>query len=147
MNKICGIYMVTTPDGIYIGQSRDIRSRWSVLRCRKRPTELLYQSIQRNSVASLKFEILHELPNDVDQSILDTYEVLYISQHKECGFILFNQQKGGKWGGGNTLSIETREKIRRKLAGKKHTQERCKNMSIALKGRAPNSGSFKKKGQ
>lgn len=40
------------------------------------------------------------------------------------------------------LSAESRQKISNTLKGQKFTDERCRNISLALRGRPPNSGSF-----
>ena len=77
------IYKITSPSGkIYIGQTRNFRHRLSVHKYDiKRSRTYLSASIKKYGFDSHKFEIIHELPIDVDQSFLDTYEILYISAY------------------------------------------------------------------
>jgi hypothetical protein len=70
-------------------------------------------------------KILHELPKDVDQPILDTYEILYISQYKDCGIKMLNIQTGGI---NYTRTEGEKEKIRKSLLGHRHTEESKQKM-------------------
>lgn len=62
MNKICGIYKITSPSGrIYIGQSEDINRRfhqYKKLNCKKQ--WLLYKSFVKYGVDNHIFEIIVE---------------------------------------------------------------------------------------
>lgn len=74
-NKIVGIYKIVSPSGkVYIGQSGDIDKRfktYSNLQCKGQT--LLYKSFIKYGVENHQFEIIHKLPKDVDQPILDSY--------------------------------------------------------------------------
>lgn len=149
-NKICGIYKIESPTGkIYIGQSKDILRRWRHYRslgCKMQP--YLYNSFLKHGTINHKFDILHELPFDVSQKVLNDYELFYINQYKMISIML--NLKGGLVLGSH--SIESREKmsisrkgvkqskeaILKKIAsttGKKRTEDACKNISKSLTGR------------
>lgn len=127
-----GIYKITGPDGGYIGQSRKIKKRWACLKARKRPNEKLYQSFVKNGIASHTFEVIHELPNDVESQILDNYEKLYIAQYLHCGITLFNRQLGGIRTGCSPTT-ETRQRISRTMIGRKYSPERIAKTRAARK--------------
>jgi group I intron endonuclease len=88
-----GIYKITSPSGkIYIGQSRAIERRWkrySQIKRREQQRKL-ESSILKYGYAAHKFEVVHELPVDVDQETIDRYEQLYLDSYKECGVELLN---------------------------------------------------------
>jgi len=111
---IKGIYKITSPTNkIYIGQSHNIKSRFSsykYLRCKDQVK--LYNSFSKYSPSNHVFEIVHILPNDVSQNILDNYEYLYINQYKELGFNLLNIREAGSRG---KHSIETIEKMKGRI--------------------------------
>lgn len=94
-----GIYKITTPYGfIYIGQSRNIDQRWQRYKT-KRGHSRIGMSFNLYPVEYHKFEVLHELPFDVSNDILNNYEEFYISSYKEAGFTLLNYGPGGyNWG-------------------------------------------------
>lgn len=129
-----GIYKITSPSNkIYIGQSWNIQERFKVynrLSCKSQVK--LYNSLLKYSVEKHKFEIIHKLPDDIEQEILNDYEVLYCNLYKDCGVEVLNIRECGSKG---QLSEETKKKISNSLFGKTHTKERRKNMSIAKKGR------------
>ena len=76
MNKICGIYKITSPTNkIYIGQSTNILFRFGAykrLNCKKQT--YLYNSFLRHGVENHKFEIIEECSID----ILNEREVYYV---------------------------------------------------------------------
>jgi len=118
LSKIVGIYKITSPTGkIYIGQSWDIISRFGQHRREKRPILVLNRSILKHGAHSHTFEIVHTLPFDVTQSVLDIYEQIYIDAYKSCGSNLLNMKDAGSTG---KMSVDAR-----------------KRMSIANKGRKP----------
>jgi group I intron endonuclease len=159
MTKIAGVYKITSPSGrIYIGQSYNIEARFSLYRRLKgKGQRLLYNSLVKYSPDKHIFEIIHQLPNDVTQAVLDTYEILYINLYRECGLALMNLKDGGSKGKhsnetraiisqrikGRSLSESHRNKISDNFKGEKHpfygkkaNQSHCKNISNALKGKA-----------
>lgn len=103
-----GIYKITSPSGkIYIGQSWNIVKRKKDHRNSKRGTHLA-NSIKKYGFDSHGFEVVHELPEDVDQSVLDVYEQLYIDSYRDSGFTLLNLKEGGSNG---KMSDELRRKM------------------------------------
>lgn len=108
--KLIGIYKITSPTGrVYIGQSRDIEGRFNQHRRknRLRPT-LVTRSIVKHSAENHLFEIVYPLPVDVTSEILNTYELLFIDQHRECGFRMMNL---GECNIGGTITEETRKRL------------------------------------
>ena len=63
------------------------------------------------------------------------WECHYISLYKSWGFNLRNKTSGGD--GGDWVSIETKNKIKEKLKGRKHSKEAKMKMSKARKGIKP----------
>lgn len=87
-----GIYKITSPsNNIYIGQSCNINRRfreYSYLKCKNQPA--LYSSFIKYGVSNHKFEIIHELPFDVSQEIVDNYENLYWIMYINCNIHMLN---------------------------------------------------------
>ena len=80
MNKICGIYKITSPTGkIYIGQSIDIKRRWVYHRCLSNNyhINILYRSFIKYGVDNHNFEILEEC----DSKLLNERERFYIEKY------------------------------------------------------------------
>lgn len=147
-----GIYKITSPSGkINIGQTWDIDLRkgyYSRLECKGQTK--LYNSLVKYGWPNHVFEVIHELPEDVTQCILDQYETLYWQQYKDLGFEMLNIKepgRGGRWSEemkikfkekrnnkewkkfisnihkGKIVSQETRNKQSRFRKGKKHSEE------------------------
>jgi group I intron endonuclease len=150
--KIVGIYKITSPSGrIYIGQSIDILKRWkSYLKVdRSKGQKLLYQSFLKYGVENHSFEILQEFPPDIEQCILNNFEIFYISQYKCAKIQLLNLTQGGRGGmqgeaalkvmklkrGQYVYTDEHKNNIRKALMGFKRSEEHCKNLSEANKGK------------
>lgn len=125
-----GIYKIDNPAGaVYIGQSREVYKRWKHLKAMACPRPiLLVNSIRDNGADAHSFSIINELPEDVSQLVLDTYEQLYISQFKECGFNMLNIQGGGR---GAKHSQSTVQKLRLKIV----STESKKKISVAHAGK------------
>ena len=74
MNKICGIYKITSPSGkIYIGQSKDIRRRmqyYNRLNCKNQTK--LYNSLLKYGWENHLFEILIEC-SELELNYLEKY--------------------------------------------------------------------------
>lgn len=120
------IYKITTPSGrIYVGQTVNFRRRMTEHRYLvKHKTSPLYSSIKKYGFDAHLFGIIHELPDDTTQSIIDEYEKYYISQFTDCGFSVMNLERGGTKGKvGVVKSPETRAKLSEKLKGRKFTEE------------------------
>lgn len=133
--KIVGIYKITSPTGkVYIGQSWDVKKRW---REYKKPyvlirQPLIFRSISKYGLEAHIFELIHELPNDVNQDTLNRYEQLYMDQYRACGVQLLNCREAGSIG---KLSESTKEKIRLIKTGTKMSDKAKVAMSLAGKGR------------
>lgn len=105
-----GIYKITSPLGkIYIGQSRDIQLRMKVYgrascfrQCK------LYGSIVKYGWINHSIEIAHELPADVEDTILDNYEKLYWQLYLDAGREMLNIKEPGSNG---RFSEETKNLI------------------------------------
>ena len=144
MNKICGIYKITSPtDKIYIGQSRNINGRKSQYKrnfgknqCR------IYNSIVKYGWENHKFEVIHECQESELNELERYYIKLYDTFDTEHGMNLTS--------GGDSVSREISEETRKKLSdakkgtklwlGKKHTEESKKKMSVAHIGKKSNLG-------
>jgi len=69
--KICGIYTITTPNGsVYVGSSRNIKSRWSghrsALRYKKHHSERLQAAWNKYGEQAFVFAVLEEIADDAD---------------------------------------------------------------------------------
>lgn len=107
MNKICGIYKITSPSGkIYIGQSKDVNARLQYYKnSRCKCQQKLYHSIIKYRWNTHTFEIIVECL----ESELNDLEAYYIKQ-----FNTFNTKHGlNLTTGGNhyKMSDETKLKI------------------------------------
>ena len=82
-NKICGIYRITSPSGrVYIGKGTNLKKResdYAYLDCERQ--RVLFNSIIKYGWDKHTFDIIHELPTDISNEILNTYEILYIKQY------------------------------------------------------------------
>jgi len=117
-SSLTGIYRITSPSGrIYIGQSWDIKNRWRLHKFsgnKKNGCPLLEKSFNKYGSSEHVFEIIHQLPSDITQDVLNSYEELYISQYRGCGIRMMNLCSGG----GNRRSAQsTKEKIRKAMIG------------------------------
>jgi group I intron endonuclease len=132
--KIVGIYKIISPTGkVYIGQSRDIRIRhnqYKNLRCREQ--RKLFNSLSKYTFTSHQFIIVHQLPNDVEQIILDTYEQLYMDMYRDARIELLNLKEAGSKG---KVSEETRQILRKANIGKTHSPEAREKLRQANIGR------------
>lgn len=131
-----GIYKITSPTGkVYIGQSWNIRKRLSAYRnLHQRVSRQvhLFNSIVKYGWNNHRFEIIHELPIDIDQGTMDIYEILYIELYKTCNVQLMNIRGGGSRG---KHTEETKSKIRKKRAEQIFSEESLQKRSNSLKGR------------
>lgn len=127
-----GIYKIHSPSGkVYIGQSWDIITRKSSYKkCRKKQAHL-YNSINKYGWHMHSFYIIHELPEDVTQSVLDIYEQLYMDLYKSAGFELLNIREGGSRG---KLSEDSKRKVSEGNRGKIRSEEFKQRVSEQMKG-------------
>ena len=81
--KICGIYRIVCKGKNYIGQSRDVASRWknhkynALYKIHKND---LYNDMNEYGVEKFSFELIQEFAQDVDQKILNDAEQEYIEK-------------------------------------------------------------------
>ena len=159
MNKICGIYKITSPSGkVYIGQSVDIKRRFTsykTLNKSKRQVKL-YNSFVKYGVDKHIFEIIEEclidFLNEKERYWQEHYNVLESSKglnlcltstkdkkhlhSDETKNKISESNKGEKcfWYG-KTFTEETKSKMRESRKGYKHTQDSLDKMSLSQKGR------------
>jgi len=132
------IYKITSPSGkVYIGQTRRMGKRITAYKgfdCKDQTK--LYNSLKFYGWKEHKFEIIHNLPTDVTQEVLDDYEVLYWQLYKDCGMEMMNLKKPGK---GQVMTDEIKRKIslsnKGKNLGKKSSEETKKKISLGLLGK------------
>lgn len=93
--QIAGIYKIINPLGdIYIGGSRTIYRRW--LRHREARKKIkIHLSIKEYGWRSHKFEVVHQLPLDIDDDTLIQYEQLYIDLYRDAGAKMLNVKDAG----------------------------------------------------
>lgn len=129
MIRTVGIYKITSPSGkVYIGQSTDLLRRmasysWKFYDDHK---SLIHNSIRKYGIENHVIGIVHELPIDVEQSVLNEYEKLYIDLYKSCGCIMLNIKEGGANG---KHSQETINKLKARVV----TDEIKAKMSKGIK--------------
>ena len=116
MNKICGIYKITSPTNkIYIGSSKDIARRWrSYKKCTNQIR--IFRSIEKYGIDAHKFEVIHECSEDD----LFQWERLYAEYYDVLGE------------NGLNLAIPEYKNVKRKIS-----IEVRKKMSDAKKNIAP----------
>lgn len=135
-----GIYSLTSPSQkVYIGQSWNIEKRIRHYRTESSCKQQIgiSRSIAKHGYKSHTVVTLLELPQDIDQKILDEYEIFFIEQYKQGGIILLNM-KGGGLGGkpgpeARAKMIRNRPKGFAPTLGKKFSAESKKRMSEAQK--------------
>jgi group I intron endonuclease len=155
MEKIVGIYKITSPNGrVYIGQSVNVLKRfrqYKRLDCKSQTR--VYRSFLKHGVNKHSFQILCECSEDELNNLESYYVELYQSFNTEHGM---NLKSGGSAAGkhsdetkrkisiGNKGKKRSKEQIKwnreRQLGakshvyGKKHTDEHRRKVSMALKG-------------
>lgn len=129
-----GIYKIQSPSGrVYIGQSINMcarKSKYRRIQCHGQ--RYLFSSLSKYGFESHTFEIIHPLPKDTTQEVLNAYECLYMDLYKSCGIKLLNIRHGGHNG---KQSPESIEKSRIANTGRKASAETKIKMSISGKGR------------
>lgn len=135
---------------VYIGATNNIYRRLVEHKYRAKSVTLpLYTSYREYGIDKHKVDVIHELPLDVERSVIDRYEVVYYNQYKECGVKMLNCRDAGVRG---KLHDEHKNKVRNALIGRfcgnknprfgvKHTEEVKLLISQLKKGkRGPNFG-------
>ena len=128
-----GIYKITSPtEKVYIGQSVNIPARFRQHKSSSR-NEFLKNSFNKHGYDNHKFEILHILPIDAGQDVLNEYEILYIDFYRSANIKLFNLRKGGDHGG--RMSQELIDRLTLKKIGKKMPESTKKALIASNLGR------------
>jgi group I intron endonuclease len=130
------IYKITSPsEKVYIGQSWDWSNRvYSYKNNSCKNQRKIYNSLLKYGYNNHKVEIVHELPKDISQSILDDYEILYWQFHKDCHIEMLNIREPGRGGKRSKESIE-KQRETRKITGYKHSQEVLDKISLSNTGK------------
>ena len=133
MERICGIYKITSPTGrVYIGQSVDIKRRIRVYRYpeQAKSQRKLYDSLNKYGYEKHKFEIVMQC--DIEK--LDEMEIFYIDAYNT-----FNTKHGLNCNhGGLSQAIHSEETKRRRSEsnkGRKVSDDSRRRMSEAAMGR------------
>lgn len=120
-----GIYKITSPTGkVYIGQSWNIHKRfiqYKNLHCADQPR--LYNSLKKHGALCHSFDVVHELPPDIHQNLMDRYEHLYMDLYRASGIDMLNLREAGSNG---KLSEETKKKISSANKGRPGVNKGCK---------------------
>src|SRR6185369_1076711 len=105
-----GIYKITSPSGrIYIGQTWNFKRR--VKNYRNLPEgkqHLLYNSFKKYGFENHEIKMICELPEDVSQDVMDTYEQVYLDAYRDSGCRMMNAREAGANG---KLSEETKQRL------------------------------------
>lgn len=128
--NIVGIYKIQSPSNkVYIGQSWHIKRRWNDHKNTKsNKHKKLNASFEKYGVNNHSFEIIHHLPNDVSQEILNRFEQFYMDIYRDCKIELLNIKEGGN--GYGKHSEETKEIIRDKRKQQVIGEEQRNKMSL-----------------
>lgn len=111
-----GVYKITSPTGkIYVGQSVDIKSRWSIYRlmhCKNQ--SILYKSFKKHGVKSHKFEVIEEcsveMLNERERYYQDLFDCIG-PNGLNCKLTATNEKSG-------YYSEHTKNKMRASMMGK-----------------------------
>lgn len=137
--KICGIYKITSPTGrIYIGQSKDIKTRWryyGYLKITKNQHKI-YRSFLKHGIKNHTFEIIEECSIDILNNRERYYQEYYDSviSGLNCVYVRTDENP-------NVMTDLIKDKLREANLGKKHTKEtRLKMSKSRLGDKNPNYG-------
>lgn len=123
------IYKITSPSGkVYIGQSWNVEKRWFNYKNYKCKLQTkLYNSFKKYKAGNHLFEVIQELPCDVEQHVLDNYEIFYWEQYKSLGVNMLNIKVPGLGGKGSKHRPETIELMRQRQLENHRNPNRKKN--------------------
>lgn len=137
-----GIYKIQSPSGaVYIGKSinfkRRMRNHFDSI-VKKSVKTKLKSSFIKHGFSSHSFEIIHDLPKDVTNDVINTYEELYLNLYEGAGVDILNLGLPGVPGG--YYSLEAREKMRKSQTGKKQSPETIAKRLQTIKDRGVRAG-------
>lgn len=128
-----GIYKITSPsNSVYIGQSWDIKKRvqkYQRLHCKGQ--KYIYNSFLKYGFEAHKIEIIHLLPTDISQEVMNSYEIAYWQSYKDLGIKMLNIREAGT---GGRQSEESKKLMSLGHIGKKHSDATKKILSERSKG-------------
>lgn len=107
-SQVVCIYKITSPTGkVYIGQTINARRRYTDYKSKKANKQpFLHKSIIKHGWHNHQFEVVHELPSDVTQDVINNYECIYIELYRSAGAVLLNTKEGGSNGRNSDESIK-----------------------------------------
>ena len=117
---------------IYVGKTKNLQNRWAKhikVALGKRAVEkfVIHKAIAKYGVDNFIFSKLQSFGNEDDCSAAEIYWIEYFKSNiKEFGY---NLTKGGEGCSGRVVSEVTRQKMRDKATGRKHTSETLLSIS------------------
>lgn len=117
---------------VYVGKTNDLAKRWLKhvrVAAGKRQKEKFYihRAIAKYGKDNFVFSALQELVTEQECDLAEKYWIDYFqSKDKNYGY---NLTEGGEGVSGRVVSEATRQKIREKAVGRKHTVETLQSMS------------------
>lgn len=139
MNKLIGIYKLTSPSGkVYIGQSIDIYKRFSNHKAafniwlkNKKSSNYLYSAFQKYGVDSFIHEIIEECRKE-ETDIKEQYWLdFYKSYENDKGYNILQFARSTK---GKIINENTRKKMSESQKGKKLSEETINKLKLVSKG-------------
>lgn len=129
-----GIYKIVLPNNfVYIGQSCNIESRWRNHICPSKAHGIVGAMIAAYGRSIPTFHVVHELPDDVSQDVLNIYERFYIQAYKDAGYNIANKTKGGfSWPIQKVRKPETLDKLRKAQKGRVWSVQQRENVIKSL---------------
>ena len=129
-----GVYKITNPNNdVYIGGTRNFRRRMKEYRNGKtKEQRLVNESVKTFGWVGHSMEIIHELPVDVAQDVLDTYEQIYMDFYRDAGVNMLNLQSAGQRG---RHCQQTRELMSASRIGLKHSEKTKAKIGLAHAGK------------
>ncbi len=123
---------------IYVGKSQDPIKRWkkhiTVAQCkRKREKYFLHRAIQKYGKHNFIFSIIQNFQSEQDCTTAEIYWINYFqSNNSKLGY---NLTVGGEGVSGRICNEETKNKIRLKAIGRKHTKKTKNKLRILNTGK------------
>lgn len=125
---------------IYVGKSHDPQTRWLKhlkVSKHKRNVEKFYihRAISKYGIVNFTFTTIQSFKNEPDSLLAEKYWIKYFNSNtKNFGY---NLTEGGEGCSGRVMSEATKQKIREKALGRKHSPETIEKLRIINLGRVP----------